>query len=92
MREALAEFIIAIFELLEAEGRLAKRQAVRLGGALLIALAALPLALGALGVLLAALYLSLVPALTPAQALVVCSAVLIALAALLCAWARRVVR
>jgi hypothetical protein len=90
MREALAEFIIAIFDLIEAEGRLAKKHLVRLGGAFVIALAALPLVLAAFGALVWALYLSLVPTFTPVQALLICSLVLLLLAALMVYLAKRV--
>lgn len=90
MREALAEFIIAIFDLIEAEGRLAKKHVVRMGGAFVIALAALPLVLAAFGAMVWALYLSLVPAFTPVQALLLCSLLLLILAGLMIYLAKRV--
>jgi hypothetical protein len=79
--EALARVLVSGAELVEAEGRMLKRQVLRLAIALGLGLAALVLGLAGVGFLLAALFLALAQPLGYAGAAAVFGAVALVLAA-----------
>lgn len=86
----LAQFVVRLADLVEAEGRAARRAIFRLGLALMAALVATAVVLTAIGFFLAALFLVLAPYLTPPGALGLLGAVLLMLAAGCLAGANRV--
>lgn len=77
MLRGLSDYLISLLDLLEAEGRSAKRNAYQLATAVAVfALGTLLLA-GATGFLVAALYLGLTRVLDPAWVALICGAVLL---------------
>lgn len=88
----MSDFLIALVELLEAEGRAAKRHALRTGTGLGLLLAAIVLFLAGTGFLVAAAYVALSGALPPSVALVICGALVLILGGATTWIARRVAR
>lgn len=77
MLKGLSDYLVALLELLEAEGRSAKRNAYQLATAIAVfALGTLLLA-GAAGFLITALYLGLTAVFPPAWVALICGAVLL---------------
>jgi hypothetical protein len=88
----VSDFLIALVELLEAEGRAAKRHVLRAGAGLGLLFAAIVLFLAGMGFLVAAAYVTLAGALSPSVALVICGAVVLVLGGATTWIARRVAR
>jgi len=87
--EAIARVVVSAAELLEAEGRMLKRQVMRLGVAVGFGVIAVVLALAGAGFLLTALFLALARPLGNVGAAAVFGAVALALAAAAVFGARR---
>lgn len=74
----ISQFVVRVVELLEAEGRAARRAVYHLAGSIAMMLAAVALILAAAGFLVTGLYFALTPALDPAAAFAVCGGLLLA--------------
>jgi hypothetical protein len=74
---AISKFIVRVADLVEAEGRVLRREVVTIGILLVTALGAAMTALGGAAMLVVALFLSLSPAAGPAWAATICGAVLL---------------
>ncbi|MFA9476711.1 hypothetical protein ACERK3_00250 [Phycisphaerales bacterium AB-hyl4] len=79
--KAISEFIVRVMDLLEAEGRAAKRAIFRLFAALLVMVAVLALMLTAGAFFIVAIFLVLSELLTPAGTFAVMGAAMLLLAA-----------
>lgn len=77
MFRGLSDYLIALVELLEAEGRSAKRNAFALATAIAIFMLGILLLAGAAGFLVAGLYLGLATVLHPAWVALICGGALL---------------
>lgn len=77
MLRGLSDYLITLLELLEAEGRSAKRNAFALATAIAIFALGILLVAGAAGFLVAGLYLGLATVLHPAWVAVICGGTLL---------------
>jgi hypothetical protein len=77
MLRSLSDYLIALLELLEAEGRSAKRNAYALATAVAVFMLGTIIVAGSVGFLVAALYLGLTTVLSPAWVALICGLTLL---------------